>query len=94
MRPISTLIVLISAWLILGVASCDKKVDGFRCVTVKDDDGSLYLRCRNPKKGTSFNADFSLIGKCIRENQYECTWILTDEIEYEIYKKAYEEKCQ
>ena len=94
MQLIKCLIILISAVLFMGVASCDKKVDGFRCVTVKNDDGSLYLRCRNPKKQTSFNAEFDLIGKCIRENQYECTWILTDEIEYEIYKKAYEEKCK
>ena len=78
----------------MGLSSCDKKVDGYRCATVKDDNGGLYLRCRNSKKQESFNASFDLIGKCIRENQYECTWILTDEIEYEIFKKAYEEKCK
>lgn len=89
----STSIILIS-FSLLGVSGCDKKVDGYRCVTVKADNGSLFLRCRNPKKQQSFNANLDLIGKCIRENQYECTWILTDEIEYEIYKKAYEGKCK
>jgi hypothetical protein len=86
------LLIMISS-VLFGFTSCNDKIDAFRCVSLKADNGSIYLRCRNPKTAESFNAGLDSIGKCIRATNQECTWILTDEVEYEIYKKNYEKRC-
>jgi hypothetical protein len=77
----------------MGMASCDKQVDAYRCVTLKADNGNRYIRCRNSKTKHTFNSDFSLIGKCIRNQERECEFIMTDLEEFEILKKAQEANC-
>ena len=66
----------------MGVSSCEQTPDAFKCITIKDADNNLYLRCRNSQTKESINKNMSEIGFCIRNPNEECAWIMTDEREY------------
>lgn len=76
-------LIIISAFL-TGVSSCEQKPDAFKCITVKDENHNIYLRCRNSHTKESVNKSLDEIGKCIRNPLDECAWIMTDEREYKI----------
>lgn len=83
------------AVLTLGASSCNKKLDGFKCVTLIDPQtNERYMRCRNSATKESLNAPLSLIGKCVRNNARDCEWILTDLEEYELLRQQVNEKCK
>jgi hypothetical protein len=80
---------------IIGASSCDKKPNAYKCVTFEDK-GEIQLRCRNSATKESFTSDLSILGKCIKNQEMKCSWILTDELEFEkarlFYEREYEKK--
>lgn len=90
---------ILSLVLLLGISSCDKKVDAFRCILITVDENGAqrsldnwYWYCLNPMTNDEKTIAIQDTVKCIRENGL-CKWVATDVLEEKKIKDHYSNQC-
>lgn len=101
LKKLPRIILLGLSFFILSGATCQKKVDAYRCILINVDNekkirplDQWYLYCVNQKTQADETIWIKdLADRCIRRKDKVCKWIVTDIDEEKIIKDEYERQC-